>query len=62
LPEDGNYKVCIINSQGIVEKYSFGLNRNSISSLSLDALSSGLYIVEVWKDGNCFLRQKIVIN
>lgn len=57
------YKGCEIrlsNSQGIVQKYYLLANAIDNNPLFLGALCSGLYILEVYSDGICITRQKII--
>jgi hypothetical protein len=60
LPENGPYDVHIINSQGLVEKYSINIGDIQNNTLFLLNRSSGFYILELWKDSVCKLRQKLI--
>ena len=60
LTENGAYDVHIINSQGLVEKYSIDVDDIQNNTLFLLNRSSGFYIVELWKTNVCKLRQKLI--
>jgi hypothetical protein len=60
LNEPGSYLILLSNSQGSVKKYSLEGEGLKNKLLFLRSLPSGLYIIEVWKDNNCLLRQKLI--
>lgn len=60
LPEKGTYDVHIINSQGLVEKYSIEIGDIQNNTLFLLNRSSGFYILELWKNNVCQLRYKLI--
>ena len=60
LPDNGTYDVHIINSQGLVEKYSINIGDFKNNTLFLHTRSSGFYILELWKNNVCKLRQKLI--
>lgn len=60
LDEPGTYLILLSNSQGSVKKYCLDGEGLKNKLLFLPSLPSGLYIIEVWKDNNCLLRQKLI--
>jgi len=60
LPDNGKYDVHIINSQGLVEKYSIEIGDIQNNTLFLLNRSSGFYILELWENNVCVLRQKLI--
>lgn len=60
LPETGTYSVHIINSQGLVENYSFDISDIKNNTLFLHTRSSGFYVLELWKNNVCILRHKLI--
>ena len=60
LTEAGTYTILVSNSQGYVEKYYTETGEFNNKSVFLRTLPSGLYIIEVRKDGVCLLRQKLI--
>jgi parallel beta-helix repeat protein len=62
LVAGNSYDVRIFNSQGRVEKFFNQRELNENFPILLDELSSGLYFVEVWTDGICIMRQKLLKN
>jgi len=60
LTEAGTYNILITNSQGYIEKNYTETGDFNNKLLFLRTLPSGLYIIEVRKDGVCLLRQKLI--
>jgi len=62
MNESGTYSIHFINSQGVVKKYHLDVVSINNNFLFLHTLSSGFYIIEVWKEGNCLYRNKLIKN
>ena len=60
LSENGTYDVHIINSQGLVEKYSLSVDGIKNNTLFLPSRPSGFYVLELWKNNFCVLRHKLI--
>ena len=60
LPGKGENSVCLTSSQGKVYNYFSGSDGIENICISLGAIPSGLYIIEVCEGGTCLLRQKVV--
>ncbi len=52
--------ISIVNSQGIVQKYYPEPDGTGNYSIFLGTLPSGFYMIEVFEDGNCLVKQKFV--
>jgi len=60
LEETGTYTFRLINSQGYVQKFYPQLDGIETNSLFLGSLAPGFYGIEVFRDGACVLRQKLI--
>ena len=60
LEESGHYSIRLVNSQGYVQKFFNLEDGMDANSLFLGELSTGFYIIEVYRLGDCLLREKLV--
>ncbi len=54
--------IRVYDSQGRVLIFQHDLNSTDNNSLLLGQLPSGFYSIEIWKNDNCLLRQKLIKN
>jgi hypothetical protein len=60
LTEQGDYTIRIINSQGHVNNYYPESDGFEFNTLFLNMLPSGFYIIEIYNNRECLLRQKLI--
>lgn len=60
LKESEKYTIRLINSQGYIQKFYTVQDGIDTNSLFLGKLSTGFYIIEVYRLGDCLLREKLV--